>query len=329
MTAQRFHVSLSFAGEQREFVRDVASELDRTGVKYFYDDDHDVEMWGEDLNEYLQRIYAGDSLFIVMFISDDYARKAFPTVERRAAFAGAMHHGATVLPVRFDDTELPGLNQNTVSLSSGLGPVEIAHKIAARLERFGIAVRHPTSSEHQSQPRPSPEQIAYTIALIDETGEAVDGAEVALVAANGNVLRTQETDDPGVHACDAPQGRLMDVWIAHPERPATLLESIDPATDSLVTLGSDASTGSTIFFGSTGYVPSIQGRFSPILDDKRTYVYIENASVDNRPANPFHFSLGREFPVEEPSGSVTIVRFIGVCGNASLLEYRTPKSRQQ
>jgi TIR domain len=94
-------VSLSFAGAQRDYVSDVAAALVPWGASIFYDDDFRVELWGDDLNEALQRVYGRESRFVVMFVSREYEASAFPTAERRAAFAGAMHGESIVLPVRF------------------------------------------------------------------------------------------------------------------------------------------------------------------------------------------------------------------------------------
>ena len=45
-----------------------------------------------------------------MFASLDYARKLWTTHERRSAQARALtEHQEYILPVRFDDTEIPGL----------------------------------------------------------------------------------------------------------------------------------------------------------------------------------------------------------------------------
>ena len=51
-------------------------------------------------------------------VSDDRNQRKDPTYP--------CGRDATVLPVRFDETELPGLNPNTAYLSSNLGPIEIA-----------------------------------------------------------------------------------------------------------------------------------------------------------------------------------------------------------
>lgn len=82
----------------------------------FYDQDEDIapKLWGRDLGEYLDYIYRQGSRFCLMFISGDYAEKAWTTHERRSALARVVEEGGDyLLPARFDDTELPGLRPTT------------------------------------------------------------------------------------------------------------------------------------------------------------------------------------------------------------------------
>jgi hypothetical protein len=64
-----FEVALSFAGENRDYVREVRDKLVARSRRVFYDEDRLAEMWGEELPEYFQRIfrdrsqYAGKSCF--------------------------------------------------------------------------------------------------------------------------------------------------------------------------------------------------------------------------------------------------------------------------
>lgn len=109
---ETYDVCLSFAGEQRDYVERIAAELKRAGLDVFYDQDDDIRpiLWGRDLGEFLDYVYRQASRFCVMFISADYATKAWAVHERRSALARAIYEGGEyVLPARFDDTELPGL----------------------------------------------------------------------------------------------------------------------------------------------------------------------------------------------------------------------------
>jgi hypothetical protein len=71
-------------------------------------------MWGKNLVDHLADIYQNKSRYVVMFISAHYVEKAWPKHERQNAQARALvAKDEYILPVRFDDTEVPGLT-NTV-----------------------------------------------------------------------------------------------------------------------------------------------------------------------------------------------------------------------
>lgn len=110
MPRPRFDVALSFAGEQRSYVRRVADFLRAEKTSLFFDEFEQLRLWGKDLVEELDLVYRRDSRLVVMFISADYKRKQWTSYERRSALAAALQHRREyVLPVRFDDTDLAGL----------------------------------------------------------------------------------------------------------------------------------------------------------------------------------------------------------------------------
>jgi hypothetical protein len=108
--SRKYEVALSFAGEDREYVDKVARLLQAAGVEVFYDRFEEVELWGKNLTDLLAEIYAKQSEFVVLFVSAHYATKAWPNHERKHALARTVQQGTdSILPARFDDTELPGL----------------------------------------------------------------------------------------------------------------------------------------------------------------------------------------------------------------------------
>ena len=109
--AKEYEISLSFAGEDRAYVSEVARHLRVAGVRLFYDEYERARLWGVDLAEDLQQQYFARSDYVLMFISRHYVDKMWPGHEKRAALAAALAaNRAYILPVRFDGTELPGLN---------------------------------------------------------------------------------------------------------------------------------------------------------------------------------------------------------------------------
>jgi len=113
--ADTYHVALSFAGEDRAYVEEVATLLRQSGVRVFYDEFEKAILWGKNLVDHLADVYQRRSKYVVMFISEHYVAKAWPTHERQHAQARALvAKEEYILPARFDDTEVPGMT-NTVS----------------------------------------------------------------------------------------------------------------------------------------------------------------------------------------------------------------------
>jgi hypothetical protein len=105
-----FDVALSFAGEDRTYVEQVATILRDRRIKVFYDEFVIAEMWGSDLYEYFDDVYRRRAKFAVIFVSHHYARKAWTNHQRQSAQARALfEQHAYLLPVRLDNTDLPGL----------------------------------------------------------------------------------------------------------------------------------------------------------------------------------------------------------------------------
>jgi hypothetical protein len=108
-----YEVVLSFAGEDRAYVFEVAKILKQNDIAMFYDDYEEVSLWGKNLTEHLHKVYGGSARYCVMFISQFYAEKVWPTHERRSAFEKAIRSKEEyILPARFDDTEIPGLHKD-------------------------------------------------------------------------------------------------------------------------------------------------------------------------------------------------------------------------
>ena len=105
-----FDIALSFAGEDRPYVDQVANLLRNAGVKVFYDLFEEANLWGKNLYDYLTDIYKDKACYTIMFISEHYGRKLWTSHERQAMQARAFQeHQEYILPARFDDTPIPGV----------------------------------------------------------------------------------------------------------------------------------------------------------------------------------------------------------------------------
>ncbi len=105
-----YDVCLSFAGEDREPAERTAEGLRDKGIRVFYDKYEVAELWGKDLYEHLDFVYREAARFCVLFISEHYAEKVWTNHERRSAQARAIEENREyILPIRLDDTKVPGL----------------------------------------------------------------------------------------------------------------------------------------------------------------------------------------------------------------------------
>lgn len=130
-----YDVGLSFAGEQRDYVDQVASDLRSRGIRPFYDDYERGVLWGKDLYAHLTEVYQHKCEYCVIFVSRAYAAKVWPNRERQSAQARALEENREyILPARFDDTPIPGL-LNTVGFVdlSQTTPTELGDLIAEKL----------------------------------------------------------------------------------------------------------------------------------------------------------------------------------------------------
>ncbi len=134
--ALTYDVALSFAGEDRDYVEQVAMALRESSVKVFYDKFELADLWGRNLVDHLADIYAKRARFIVMFVSRHYAAKAWTNHERKHAQAGALQRQEdSILPARFDDTDVPGLASTVGYVDLNITtPAQLAEMIKRKLE---------------------------------------------------------------------------------------------------------------------------------------------------------------------------------------------------
>jgi hypothetical protein len=108
--ATLYDVAISFAGEDRTMAEALAEALTSAGVSVFYDKYEVASLWGKDLYQHLADIYTNRAHYCIIFVSAAYAQKLWTNHEFRSAQARAfMERREYILPIRIDDTRLPGV----------------------------------------------------------------------------------------------------------------------------------------------------------------------------------------------------------------------------
>lgn len=142
-TAEKYHVALSFAGEDRAYVEMVAARLQHAGVRVFYDRFEETRLWGKNLYEYLSEVYQTRAFYTVIFVSEAYRDKLWTNVERRAAQVKAFSESKEyILPAVFDArVEIPGVLKSIGYIAlKDLSPEDFAEKIILKLRADGLVL---------------------------------------------------------------------------------------------------------------------------------------------------------------------------------------------
>lgn len=132
-----YDVALSFAGEDRAFVDEIASFLKEFGINIFYDKYLTSDLWGKNLYVHLDDVYQNKSKYCVIFISRHYKEKLWTNHERESAQARAFKNKEEyILPVRLDDTVIPGLRETTAYIDGRIQkPADIGVLILEKLNK--------------------------------------------------------------------------------------------------------------------------------------------------------------------------------------------------
>lgn len=132
-----YQIGLSFAGEDRIYVEQVAEELKSKGISVFYDNYEQVDLWGKDLYQHLNDVYKNKCEYCIIFISENYAKKLWTLHELKSAQTKAFRENKEyILPVRFDNTEIPGMNSTIGYLDCNkISPVDLATLASKKVEK--------------------------------------------------------------------------------------------------------------------------------------------------------------------------------------------------
>lgn len=324
----KFDIALSFAGEDRKYVDQIAVLLRQRGISVFYDLFETANLWGKNLYDYLSDIYTNQAKYTIIFISDSYNKKLWTNHERQAMQARAFQESQEyILPVKFDDTEIPGILPTTAYLDlRNITPEELVSIIEKKLIFSGGTIPSENLRKALSSivTIPKIEPQTNNVTVLDEAGNGIPEAQVVLSADNGTYLYCN-TNERGKGKLSVQTRRAYTLIVAHPDFPSAMSEKFDPVSDIEITLNKIENVGSVIIH-STGYIPGLLGRLNPILDSSnRTYLYADNIAVNGGKNQPVTFALNEPMTLEDRQGTVLNLIFRFVNGRTTtLIDYIKP-----
>lgn len=322
-----FDIALSFAGEDRSYVDQVANTLKLKGVSVFYDKFEEANLWGKNLYEYLSDIYRNKAFYTIMFVSEHYNKKLWTNHERQAMQSRAFQENHEyILPAKFDETEIPGLLPTIGYISlSDKTPLDFCDIVFKKLVLGGrtIPSEQVRTSLSALTKIPKIDPSTFTVRVKNEKEEPLNGANIFLIADN-NTFLSQNTNNDGEATFTINTRRNYKLYLAEKSYPAYIVEKIDPENDFNIKVHSSENIGS-IICNSTGYIPGLKGRLNPILDtSSRTYLYADNIAINGGMTQPTTFVKSVPFDLEDCEGVIMQVTIKDIQGSISLVEFVKP-----
>ncbi|MCX2953117.1 toll/interleukin-1 receptor domain-containing protein [Lentzea sp. NEAU-D7] len=176
MAEYEFDVAPSFAEQDRAEVEPIVRRLEDLGVKVYYDEDQLVTRWGLDLIEHTAETLTHKVRYVLMFASKHYVEHNWARHERKTAQARALgQQNEYLLPIKLDDTEVPGLLPSIGYLDLRVhDPEVIAQSVVQKL------------AQHRAEFTPSTPVTAKSVAaLVREKPRGWEYLLYATVVAQG------------------------------------------------------------------------------------------------------------------------------------------------
>lgn len=320
----KYDIALSFAGEDREYVSQVAIILKEKGINVFYDSFDEVNLWGKNLYSYLSNIYQKEAKYTVIFISKYYNEKLWTNHEREAMQARAFKENQEyILPARFDNTEIPGILETTgyIDLKSK-SPLELSDLIEKKIILDGCTIPSQELRRTKSDMslRSKIQNSNITITVRNQSGDPIVNSTIYCSSTNGTFLKGI-TNNLGQWVMNVPIRKLYTVLVAHSDFPSALYPDLDPTMDLDIVLYKSEGI-SSIVIESTGYIPGLEGRLSPILDSgNRTYLYADNIAIIGGQNQPVTFQIDKPFELEDAKGTIIQINIKYIKGSVTLIDY--------
>jgi hypothetical protein len=138
-TEYAYDVAVSFSSTVRSQVELFVRHLQERGLHVFYDFDEQHRLWGKNLGQKLAEVYATEAEYMVVFLSQDYPEKDWPTFELEIGRdAKKKRTREYLLPIIVDDVHIVGLSRDIGHVDLRRTSIEEAAKMLAdKIEDVG------------------------------------------------------------------------------------------------------------------------------------------------------------------------------------------------
>jgi hypothetical protein len=115
-----YDVALSFAGENRDLAKHIATQLEGLDVPVFYDESFEANFLGKAWTKKFKEIFSKESRYVVVLLDVHHEAKIWPTFEREH-FAPRVAD-EQVIPIFLDDTKFVGISGDIIGFKFKFNP---------------------------------------------------------------------------------------------------------------------------------------------------------------------------------------------------------------
>lgn len=104
---KKFDIAISFAGENRQLAKYIATKLKELDVDVYFDEDYEVSYLGKKLSDQFSKIFSSESRFVLCLLDKFHQDKIWPTFERDVFTPRVKNE--EVIPIYLDDSLFVGI----------------------------------------------------------------------------------------------------------------------------------------------------------------------------------------------------------------------------
>jgi hypothetical protein len=170
MKIYEYDVAFSVATEDIKVAEAIAKQLRIAGIKYYLFTEENAI--GKNLKAETWDIYRDQSQFILLLISKHYVERYWSTEEFQVVETVKRKGHPFIIPIRMDDTIVPGLSTNNIFLKWENNPAEIVNYITGPIlnsHKERLKLKKQKSDAKLKDKKPLPNNI-YKDSIIQKVG---------------------------------------------------------------------------------------------------------------------------------------------------------------
>lgn len=131
----KYHIAISFAGEDRKYAEKLVRYWENNGLKVFYDKNEEANLLGKNLYQHFQKVYKDLSLYSVILVSNNYLRKPWTRHELEQVQARDFQdvEKRYILMLKLEEVDVPGINSTRGFLNVNKKNVEETAEVVYNL----------------------------------------------------------------------------------------------------------------------------------------------------------------------------------------------------